>query len=932
MKGLPPLPSFDDFYQAVHNRRPFPWQSRLARAVEDGGWPAEIGVPTGLGKTSTIDIGIWALAADAGRNPAQRRAATRLWYVVDRRLLIDAATDHAVALASRLEDPGAPEEVAAVAVRLRSLGAVSGRPALHVTRLRGGVTPDLIAPDPAQPAVICATVDMFASRLLMRGYGVSPAMWPIHAAHAGIDTLVLLDEAHLAVPLVKMLGTLPACDANQGVLRFPGRFTTTPGPEEVLGGDRARPRLVTLTATGHAVERFELDDSDRSHPVVARRLSAAKPTGLVETTVAELSDTLAETTVALMDEVRTATMAEPAVLVFVNSPSTARQVATKLRRTVGGSGAEVVTLTGQLRDPDAERVRDRLLDPSTGCPSGGAPTRSAPLIVVATQTLEVGADLDADVLISETAGVRAITQRWGRLNRLGERPWAKGVLVHPVDRRDSGLYGDEPDGLWARLTGHGDGLLDLGPGRIAAVLGEPAEPDERTGELLGVHMWEFAKTSSRAPDAAPPEVFFRPLSDGSDRRVAVVWRVIGPPVGFGPGHNQPIHRLVAPVRTAESVDVPIGELVKFIDKMSGVDLAWVVEDDQTLRPVESSESVRPGQTVVLSVTAGGYTESGWDPDANATVTDLGPVLGGRMWVTVEAFENLLGRPLSEGERSLIESLELGGDEVPDPEVDEEAGRQLDMLLRGQPGFDAIREVNVERIGSEQVPVLSWRSGSRRPTYAVDALDELSNTPRAGLVEHLGSVGELAGRIAAQLGLPEPLVTVVKTAGRFHDLGKADARFQRRLGNTDPATPPVAKSGLSPGRFESLGRSSGWPQGGRHELLSVQLIDAALAAGLVLDDEDLIRHLVLSHHGHGRPTCPTAGEGALLTVLSVSGTEFRAFTDPSAEDLGQPERFRVLCERFGYWGLCLLEAIVRQADHVVSRATDVPSAEGEVVVV
>ena len=35
------------------------------------------------------------------------------------------------------------------------------------------------------------------------------------------------------------------------------------------------------------------------------------------------------------------------------------------------------------------------------------------------------------------------------------------------------------------------------------------------------------------------------------------------------------------------------------------------------------------------------------------------------------------------------------------------------------------------------------------------------------------------------------------------------------------------------------------------------------------------------------------------------------------DWGQPTRFRRGCERYGYWGLALLEAIVRQADHQVS---------------
>ena len=55
--------------------------------------------------------------------------------------------------------------------------------------------------------------------------------------------------------------------------------------------------------------------------------------------------------------------------------------------------------------------------------------RERHLIVVATQTLEVGADVDAEYLVTEACGVRALTQRLGRLNRLGryERARVRGL-------------------------------------------------------------------------------------------------------------------------------------------------------------------------------------------------------------------------------------------------------------------------------------------------------------------------------------------------------------------------------------------------------------------------------------------------------------------------------------------------------------------------
>ena len=214
---------FASFYRAVHaGREPFPWQRRLAALVEQSGWPAEIGVPTGLGKTSCIDVAVWALARQASRLPSERTAPTRTWYVVNRRLLVDSGFDQAVRLAKLLEDPdlaraqgGDAESVEAlrgVADALSTIRGGAGASPLHVTRLRGGAELGARPPDPSQPALIFATVPMFASRWLFRGFGTSASMRPVDAALAGIDTLVLLDEAHLARPLRDLAGPLAECD------------------------------------------------------------------------------------------------------------------------------------------------------------------------------------------------------------------------------------------------------------------------------------------------------------------------------------------------------------------------------------------------------------------------------------------------------------------------------------------------------------------------------------------------------------------------------------------------------------------------------------------------------------------------------------------------------------------------------------------------
>ena len=154
---MAPLPTFADFYRAIHGRDPFSWQARLARRVaETNEWPEEVGVPTGLGKTACLDIAVWWLASQADQTPSLRTAPTRIWWVVNRRLLVDSTHDQAERLACILAEPDASElsghnreVVATVAQRLRSLSADPAAPPLDVIRLRGGVASRTPA-DPSQ--------------------------------------------------------------------------------------------------------------------------------------------------------------------------------------------------------------------------------------------------------------------------------------------------------------------------------------------------------------------------------------------------------------------------------------------------------------------------------------------------------------------------------------------------------------------------------------------------------------------------------------------------------------------------------------------------------------------------------------------------------------------------------------------------------------
>ncbi|GIV64105.1 MAG: CRISPR-associated helicase/endonuclease Cas3 [Bellilinea sp.] len=66
--------------------------------------------------------------------------------------------------------------------------------------------------------------------------------------------------------------------------------------------------------------------------------------------------------------------------------------------------------------------RDRLQRERQLLQAAGLGASRRPLLVVATQVVEVSLDLDLDTLFSEAAPLEALLQRFGRVNRLGQRP------------------------------------------------------------------------------------------------------------------------------------------------------------------------------------------------------------------------------------------------------------------------------------------------------------------------------------------------------------------------------------------------------------------------------------------------------------------------------------------------------------------------------
>ena len=222
--------------------------------------------------------------------------------------------------------------------------------------------------------------------------------------------------------------------------------------------------------------------------------------------------------------------------------------------------------------------------------------------------------------------------------------------------------------------------------------------------------------------------------------------------------------------------------------------------------------------------------------------------------------------------------------------------------------------------------------SPTPESRSGEFDETSLGAKAVELEQHGmAVAARAREIARCIGLSSDLTVVVERAGLLHDVGKSDRRFQQWLDSEVQRGALVAKSNAPRHLWESMRIAAGWPRGGRHEDLSARLVRAWLEQNSAWGDpvqRDLLLHLVISHHGKGRPLVPPVPDGTPAVVSGlVAGASVEVPADLALVDWDQPARFRRLSDGFGPWGLVLLEAIVIRADHAVSAGADVELEPG-----
>ena len=904
---------FAAFYRCVHGYAPFPWQERLLERVVNEGWPETIALPTSSGKTSAIDIAVFHLALQAGKSALERQAKLRMFFVIDRCVVVDEAAEHAMNLATKLFK-GEAGIVDQVATALQSFG---GRVPLDVAVLRGGMYRDNTwADEPNQPLVCVSTVDQVGSRLLFRGYQVSDSAKPVHAALVGSDSLIIVDEAHLSA---EFLDTLAVVENRPA------------GDVEVSRGVR----VVRMSATmGGAKVLFELGAEDYSNEVLGPRLTASKPTEL-RTPEKGFEDELVKAARELAER--------PGVEVtgvVVNTVAVARAVFETLRKLKDGS--EAVLLTGRNRPLCARQLWDKYRERIAAKKNRPVSGR---LFVVATQTVEVGANIDFEALVSESAPLDALRQRFGRLNRLGREVEARAILVRRP--KEDPVYGEATGKTWEWLgalakVDFGVVAMDKAVNGIDKdQLGKRVEP----GPLVFPKYLELWTQTNPIPEPDPDVApFLHGKNALEDADIQLVWRV-DVQEGETAEEWQKTVELMAPL-LLESLAVPLGALRRWLRgeskfHVSDVEGAAGMEEDDNRKEAKpvliwgrtkgdrlltSVDQIRPGDVVVIPTSYGGCDEFGWHPGSNLPVSDIAHLAiqqmaeagmrSLRLRLTVLITEKQDGA-LQTALTNFLGYKESSEEEEPKDALLEE----LQKFYGGEP-----------RINSS-LKMASWPKQRRKQVGGIEALmkPEDQDDDSAGLEklitleEHVAGVVQLTRRYAEGCGLAPALVDDLVLAAELHDLGKWDVRFQTWLGYClpkDSMKGPLAKSGggLSPLELRSAREKAGYPKGARHESASVLLAEKSGELGRAHDAE-LVMHLIGTHHGFGRPLLPFWDEDEDETVTAeYAGKRLETGTGRQLArfDAGWADTFTHLNQRYGYWGLAYLEAILRRADCVQSR--------------
>lgn len=920
----------------AEHETPFPWQEDLLNRLIKGSEVGVLDIPTGLGKTSVMAI--WLVARAMGAKVPRRMA-----YVVDRRAVVDQASDVALGLRAFVEQN----------YQFKARLQLGDSP-LPISTLRGQhVDNREWQDDPSSPAIIVGTVDMVGSRLLFEGYGVSRKMRPYHAGLLGADTLVVLDEAHLVPPFEKLLEAIA-----EGQQCY--------GPKEEFHRSIVPAlKLLSLSATGRASIRpsLGLGDRDFEHPVVGQRLSANKRLSLNELTDDEqLTEILAKAAWKLADQGRRTER----IIIFCDKRKDAEAVKVQIEKLARGNAKEGLPAQ-EIEPPELfvggrrifEREQAALKLKELGFIAGTTTASKKCRFLIATSAGEVGVDLDADHMVSDLVTWERMIQRLGRVNRRGGVDRVAEVIVavppEPKPKKDvaaalkkaagerddketkaiekferelelaralkrpfdllpadseSSVQRDGSPGALRQLKLKASNDVEMAAILDAATSKTPLRP-ALTRAVVDAWSLTSLKEHTGRPDIEP---WLRGWKDDDPPQTTVVWRSHIPVRTDGKVIRRDVESFFesAPVHASEQLETETHSVIEWLTKRA--------KSLQTPQKSDEATSEQPpviGNREIIAYTLspnGDYRNHFTLDELDASGDDKKALFGkiARATLVVDArFAGLKDGLLDSSEKTRTRTADDAQPWLPPvnglpiirfrvKKIDSEhepADTNFDGNWRVRSRFITASDGDGE--ASRWLLIEKWKGDSTtEDDRAVGQLQLLS--------DHQALAEKLARNLAKRLGLSNEYENMLAIAARLHDEGKRSARWQRAF--NAPLDDAYAKTPRPSSDF--VAQLDGY----RHEFGSLQTASADRELlSLSSEQQDLVLHLIAAHHGFARPTIGVDGcEDAPPSKL-----------EERARDVAL--RFARLQKRWGPWGLAWWESLLRAVDHQASREVNTASS-------
>ncbi|MDQ3255936.1 MAG: type I-U CRISPR-associated helicase/endonuclease Cas3, partial [Acidobacteriota bacterium] len=825
--------------------------------------------------------------------------------------------------------------------------------------------------DPARPAIIIGTVDMIGSRLLFAGYGGVGRYY--RSTQAGLlrqDSLIVIDEAQLSPTFEKTARRLQKFICEWPAIRRSCLMTLSATisnfdedeeqsePPVVFGRDEIAADLQSDKGRKRLTAQKKLQWLQVPAPTIKKGKENAK----------EANERFAD---AIVESASRFFNGHAAVVIYLNTVEMVNLVAAKLESAVKQTQIEdaeprILKITGEMRGDE----RDKLLTSNRIFnyfkPKEDRTLTEGCRFIVATAAGEVGIDLDADHGICDLVSLERMIQRFGRINRLGNgaatitvaydaaRLSAREALeASSQNESDTSKNIAHPFDIPAyyafralQASADSEDNIDASPMALREL-----ESDKRAWSVPPVcppldsaRIDDWSLTTLSQKDYPRPLVAYwlRGVTADDTATTTFCWRA---DLKYAASDEDAVKMIeTVPIASREKADVAVHRAMALVKELAknfpasrvvvidgngaytGTTLGKLcnVKDDKIWIKDDELRRSLSFTTLVLPIEVGGLDEHGNPlqqlPKALKPVVPVKDIVNDeqasdekwlRLVITKQGGECFVKGTLHSNGIVLADDATSRKKFSSPKAVGIAFGKQQkrNCVFISNNG-DVIRGNDAEGEDDES-------ASDKPPTFIAyllkrDAPEQLARDgDNASLVArrelfvngHNEDVKQHAQTICEKLKLEPALASAIVLAASRHDNGKARRCWQRAISNSnfnDNRETALAKSNRA---WFDLQANAGY----RHEFGS--LVEA-------LDDEeinthphrDLILHLIAAHHGYARPYFPER----------AFDRERLAKQDSQQVAHDAMNRFACLQQKYGWWQLAYLEALLKAADGLASR--------------